>query len=127
MVFAKTSKAAARLSESFRERLVGKDYLCVVNGDLKGDWLFLLLGSNRDYRRREHSRISRINANDEGVNLPLTSIRLSNCLANSFPSLPFPPSNRCRAPHSSDGQERGAEDTGAKPINESVSRTAGAA
>lgn len=36
VVFAKTSKAAARLSECFRERRVGKDYLCVVNGDLRG-------------------------------------------------------------------------------------------
>lgn len=36
VVFAKTSKAAARISESFRERKVSKDYLCVVNGYLKG-------------------------------------------------------------------------------------------
>jgi 23S rRNA pseudouridine1911/1915/1917 synthase len=32
MVFAKTSKAASRLSESFRERYVDKHYICVING-----------------------------------------------------------------------------------------------
>ena len=35
VAFAKTSKAAARLSESFRNRLVNKHYVCVVNGHLK--------------------------------------------------------------------------------------------
>jgi 23S rRNA pseudouridine1911/1915/1917 synthase len=34
MVFARTSKAAARLSEAFRERLMEKNYLCVVEGKL---------------------------------------------------------------------------------------------
>jgi hypothetical protein len=34
-VLAKTSKAAARLSESFRNRDVRKHYVCVVNGHLK--------------------------------------------------------------------------------------------
>lgn len=32
IVFAKTSKAASRLSESFRDRYVDKHYVCVVNG-----------------------------------------------------------------------------------------------
>jgi 23S rRNA pseudouridine1911/1915/1917 synthase len=36
VVFAKTSKAAARLSESFRNRTVEKNYVCVVNGYLQG-------------------------------------------------------------------------------------------
>jgi 23S rRNA-/tRNA-specific pseudouridylate synthase len=35
VAFAKTSKAAARLSESFRNRAVDKHYVCVVNGHLK--------------------------------------------------------------------------------------------
>ena len=34
MVFAKTSKAASRLSESFREKKVSKKYLAIVNGEL---------------------------------------------------------------------------------------------
>ena len=33
MVFAKTSKAAARLSEAVRERKIEKEYICIV--DLK--------------------------------------------------------------------------------------------
>ena len=36
VVFAKTSKAAARLSESFRLRKVVKEYFCIVNGHLEG-------------------------------------------------------------------------------------------
>jgi 23S rRNA-/tRNA-specific pseudouridylate synthase len=45
VVFAKTSKAAARLSESFRLRKVVKEYLCIVNGQLEG----LILMSFRAY------------------------------------------------------------------------------
>ncbi len=46
MVFAKTSKAAARLSEQVREKAFQKEYLVVVNGKMKSqkgewkDWLF---------------------------------------------------------------------------------------
>jgi 23S rRNA pseudouridine1911/1915/1917 synthase len=36
MVFARNSKAAARLSEDFRTRAMDKKYVCVVNGDLQG-------------------------------------------------------------------------------------------
>jgi 23S rRNA pseudouridine1911/1915/1917 synthase len=35
VAFVKTFKAAARLSESFRNRVVNKHYVCVVNGHLK--------------------------------------------------------------------------------------------
>lgn len=35
MVFAKTSKAAARLSEEVRERKIEKEYLCIVDGKLE--------------------------------------------------------------------------------------------
>ena len=35
MVFAKTSKAAARLSESVRERKIEKKYLCIVDRKTK--------------------------------------------------------------------------------------------
>lgn len=37
MVFARTSKAAARLSQSFHDRKVEKSYLCVVSGIVKED------------------------------------------------------------------------------------------
>ena len=36
VVFAKTSKSAARLGEVFRDRTAQKDYVCVVNGILHG-------------------------------------------------------------------------------------------
>ena len=35
MVFAKTSKAAARLSEQVREKQIHKKYLCIVDGKLE--------------------------------------------------------------------------------------------
>lgn len=37
MVFARTSKAASRLSQSFHDRLVEKRYLCVVSGIVRED------------------------------------------------------------------------------------------
>ena len=37
MVFARTSKAASRLSEQIRNRKVEKIYRCIVNGELKGE------------------------------------------------------------------------------------------
>lgn len=36
MVFAKTSKAASRISEYIRNREFKKSYICIVNGNLKG-------------------------------------------------------------------------------------------
>ena len=41
MVFAKTSKAAARLSKSFNEHEVVKKYLAVVSGELTGSGKFI--------------------------------------------------------------------------------------
>lgn len=41
VAFAKTSKAAARLSECFRNRIVNKHYVCVVNGHLEEKQGFL--------------------------------------------------------------------------------------
>ena len=43
MVFAKTSKAAARLSEQVREKIFKKTYLVIVNGRMKE--------KKRDFRR----------------------------------------------------------------------------
>ncbi len=34
MVFARTSKAASRLTQAFKERRVQKEYLCIVNGQI---------------------------------------------------------------------------------------------
>ena len=35
MVFARTSKAAARLSQQMQQHLMGREYLCVVTGEVK--------------------------------------------------------------------------------------------
>jgi len=48
MVFARTSKAAARLSEQVRTGLMGKDYLCVVQGaPQSGTWRDFLVKDGR--------------------------------------------------------------------------------
>lgn len=55
MVFAKTSKAAARLSEQVRSKKMQKEYLAVVNGKItpaQGEWRDYLLknqGKNKSY------------------------------------------------------------------------------
>jgi len=52
MVFARTSKAAARLTAAFRERQVQKKYLAVVEGRLvgAGQWRDDLIKENRSVR-----------------------------------------------------------------------------
>jgi RluA family pseudouridine synthase len=53
MVFARTSKAASRLSRQFRKRTVEKRYLAIVEGKLDGNGVLV------DYLRKDH-RIVRI-------------------------------------------------------------------
>ncbi len=51
MVFAKTSKAASRLSEQVREKQIYKRYLCIVDGKLEKDedtWKDYLLKNERN-------------------------------------------------------------------------------
>ena len=48
MVFAKTSKAASRLSDSIRNNLFHKEYLAVVNGQVKESDTFI------DYLKKEN-------------------------------------------------------------------------
>ncbi len=48
MVFARTSKAASRLSEQIRNRTFDKEYLCVVEGNLKTDSATLVDYLNKD-------------------------------------------------------------------------------
>lgn len=74
VVLAKTSKAAARLSEAFRERRVVKKYMCVVEGALvgKGECSDLMQKS------RSHANKSTVSA-DAGV-----EASLSFCSENVF-------------------------------------------
>ena len=65
MVFAKTSKAASRLSEQIRNKEFSKSYLAVCNGIIKGDGKYL------DYLKREEYR-SFIGTKDNGKFASLT-------------------------------------------------------
>ena len=41
MVFARTSKAAARLSKQMQQHLMGREYLCVVTGEVKDSFTLM--------------------------------------------------------------------------------------
>lgn len=67
MVFARTSKAAARLSTQFRDRTVEKDYVALVEGTLQGS------GEWRDNLMKEGSTVRTAQGGKEAV-LRWTSI-----------------------------------------------------
>ena len=56
MVFAKTSKAASRLSEQVREKMFEKEYLCIVDGKMEKD-----TGTFEDYLlKNEKNNLSKV-------------------------------------------------------------------
>ena len=56
MVFAKTSKAASRLSEQVREKVFEKEYLCIVDGKMEED-----KGTFEDYLfKNERNNLSKV-------------------------------------------------------------------
>ena len=56
MVFAKTSKAASRLSEQIREKQFEKEYLCIVDGKMEEDH-----GTYEDYLvKNEKNNLSKV-------------------------------------------------------------------
>ncbi|MXX97223.1 MAG: RluA family pseudouridine synthase [Rhodothermaceae bacterium] len=60
MVLARTSKAARRLSQAFRERSVKKKYIALVEGALTGS------GVMEDYLRKEADRSYVVQVKDQG-------------------------------------------------------------
>ena len=89
MVFAKTSKAASRLSEQIREKKLNKEYLCIVDGKMENN-----TGIFEDYLvKNEKNNLSKVtdknNKNaklakleyevlkyDEKINLSLVRVKL---------------------------------------------------
>ncbi|MCH7639227.1 MAG: RNA pseudouridine synthase [Bacteroidetes bacterium] len=61
MVFARTSKAADRLSRAFRERTVEKRYIAVVEGGLSGS------GEREDWLVKKHGRVRTVEASNPGA------------------------------------------------------------
>lgn len=61
MVFARTSKAADRLSRAFRERTIEKRYIAVVEGRLIGS------GEREDWLLKEHGRVRTVEASHPGA------------------------------------------------------------
>ena len=61
MVFARTAKAAGRLSLAFRERTSEKRYIAVVQGRWAGS------GEREDWLVKEHGRVRRVDASPPGA------------------------------------------------------------
>ena len=61
MVFARTSKAADRLSRAFRERTIEKRYIAVVEGMLTGS------GEREDWLVKGHGRVRTVEATHPGA------------------------------------------------------------
>lgn len=60
MVFARTSKAASRLSAQMREHSLGREYLCIVTGDVKDSFTHI------DYLIKEE-KLNRVSVCDSDV------------------------------------------------------------
>lgn len=74
MVFAKTSKAAARLSAQLQEHQVGREYICVVQGEPEDqfnltDWLL------------KDEKLNRVNVVDANVKGAKEAILHGDCIA----------------------------------------------
>lgn len=76
MVFAKTSKAASRLSESIRNNLFTKKYLAVVNGYLENDY-----GVFEDYIEKTNDNTSIISKNGKYAKLEYEVLKKNNNLS----------------------------------------------
>lgn len=83
MVFARNSKAAARLSEDFRNRTMDKKYVCIVNGELQGSSVL------NDYVCRSHASNKNeiVNQNDQKKmkNASLSTLQYKSILVFSPP------------------------------------------
>jgi 23S rRNA pseudouridine1911/1915/1917 synthase len=91
VLFARTSKAAARLTEQFRTHTVEKTYWAVVEGQLEP-----AEGSFTDYLGKDesHHRMRIVGAGLPGAKLAnLTYRRLSNGLKGTVPFSPTMPTN----------------------------------
>ena len=70
MIFAKTSKAASRLSEQIREKKFEKEYLCIVDGKMESD-----AGIFEDYLlKNEKNNLSKV-VNSKVKNLKLARLQ----------------------------------------------------
>ena len=76
MVFAKTSKAASRLSESIRNNLFTKKYLAVVNGYLENDY-----GVFEDHIEKTNDNSSIISKNGKYAKLEYEVLKKNNNLS----------------------------------------------
>jgi 23S rRNA pseudouridine1911/1915/1917 synthase len=74
MVFAKTSKSAARLSEQFRDRTVNKSYFVVAQGILKQKEGFL---QNHLVKNHQKNYVS-VNENDDSAKLAKLSYKVND-------------------------------------------------
>ena len=74
MVFARTSKAAARLSAQMQEHAMGREYLCVVTGEVKDSFTLI------DYLIKDE-RLNRVTVCEAEVRGAQESVLHGTCIA----------------------------------------------
>ena len=74
MVFARTSKAAARLSAQMQEHAMGREYLCVVTGEVKESFTLI------DYLIKDE-RLNRVTVCEAEVRGAQEAVLHGSCIA----------------------------------------------
>ncbi len=78
MVFARTSKAASRLAQQFRDKTVEKRYMIIVEGILEGEGKYI------DYLLKREGKVSTVSRNTPGAQqsqLSWKAVVHNNCLS----------------------------------------------
>ena len=76
MVFARTSKAANRLSAQMREHALGREYLCIVTGEVEDDFTLV------DYLIKDE-RLNRVTVCDSDVKGAQEAVLHGHCIRRS--------------------------------------------
>ena len=74
MVFARTSKAAARLSQQMQQHLMGREYICVVTGEVKDSFTLV------DYLVKDE-RLNRVTVCDPETKGAQKAVLHGQCIA----------------------------------------------
>ena len=74
MVFARTSKAAARLSQQMQQHLMGREYLCVVTGEVKDSFTLI------DYLIKDE-RLNKVTVCEADVKGAQQAVLKGECIA----------------------------------------------
>ena len=117
MVFARTSKAAARLSAKMQEHAMGREYLCVVTGEVKDSFTLI------DYLIKDE-RLNRVTVCEAEVRGAQEAARHLHCPPPGHRAVFHPPGNRAKPSDSCADEPRGRAALGRQPLRHGHSRSA---